>query len=157
MSAETIQILDYRPEFASCFERFNRAWLERYFRVEDIDARVLGNPEEYIIGPGGCVLFAALDDRIIGTVALKKVDEGIYEMTKMAVDEKYRGLGAGKILCTAALQRAAEMNARKVILYSNTLLANAIGIYRKMGFREIPLEKGLYERADIMMEYLVPH
>lgn len=157
MSAETIQILDYRPQFAPYFERFNRAWLEQYFRVEDIDARVLGNPETYILAPGGCILFAAADTRIIGTVALKKVDEGIYEMTKMAVDGKYRGMGAGKILCAAALQRAAEMKAHKVILYSNTLLANAIGIYRKLGFREIPLEKGLYERADIMMEYLIPH
>lgn len=153
MHADTIQILEYRPEFAPYFERFNKAWLEQYFKIEPIDAYVLENPEEAIIRDGGCILFAELDASVIGTVALKKQEDGIYEMTKMAVDEKYRGRGAGKRLCRAAVERAQDMGAHRLFLYSNTILANAIALYRSTGFREIPIEKAVYGRSDIMMEY----
>jgi len=153
MESEKIQILAYRPEFAPYFERFNKAWLERWFHVEAVDAYVLENPEEAILNKGGHILFAELDTRIIGTVALKKEEEGVYEMTKMAVDEKYRGLSAGKLLCRAAIEKAREIQAKRLYLYSNTILANAIELYRQMGFREIPAEKNIYARSDIMMEY----
>lgn len=147
-----VTILAYRPEFQIYFERFNKAWLEAYFRVEPIDAYVLENPEEAILKDGGIILFAAYENKIIGTVALKYMEPGIYELTKMAVDETYRGIGAGKILCAAAIDTARELGAHKLILYSQTGLQTAIGIYRKLGFVEIPLEKGIYERADIKME-----
>lgn len=146
-----LTILPYRPELQVHFERLNKAWLEAYFKVEPIDAYVLGNPEEAILKEGGAILFAAYDDKIVGTVALKYIEPGLYELTKMAVDETYRGLGAGKAICTAAIDKARELGATKVLLYSQTGLQAAIGIYRKLGFIEIPLEKGKYERADIKM------
>ncbi len=147
-----LTILPYRPELQVHFERLNKAWLEAYFKVEPIDAYVLGNPEEAILKDGGAILFAAYGDKIVGTVALKYIEPGLYELTKMAVDETYRGLGAGKAICAAAIDKARELGATKVLLYSQTGLQAAIGIYRKLGFVEIPLEKGKYERADIKME-----
>ena len=147
-----LTILPYRPELQVHFERLNKAWLEAYFKVEPIDAYVLGNPEEAILKDGGAILFAAYADKIVGTVALKYIEPGLYELTKRAVDETYRGLGAGKAICAAAIDKARELGATKVLLYSQTGLQAAIGIYRKLGFVEIPLEKGKYERADIKME-----
>lgn len=147
-----IEIIGYRPEWRHCFEQFNKAWLEEYFSVEPIDRWVLENPEEAILKGGGAILFARQEGRIIGTVALKYSEEGSLELTKMAVDKPYRGLGAGKLLCQAAIRKAAAMGAPKLILYSQTRLPAAIAIYRKMGFREIPLEAGTYERANIKME-----
>ena len=44
------------------------------------------------------------------------------------------------------------LKAERVVLYSQTALKPAIGIYRKLGFTEIPFEKGVYKRADIKME-----
>ncbi|HSH65768.1 MAG TPA: GNAT family N-acetyltransferase, partial [Bacteroidia bacterium] len=71
--------------------------------------------------------------------------------TKMAVDKQTRGLGAGKLLCKAAIEEAQRLHAHTLILYSQTQLENVIAIYRKMGFQELTLEKGIYERADIKM------
>lgn len=147
----TIRIVPYRPEYAIYFERFNKAWLEEYFEVEPIDKYVLENPEEAILKPGGRILFAECEGKILGTVALKPVENGIYELTKMAVDKQSRGLGAGKLLCKAAIEEAQRLHAHTLILYSQTQLENAIAIYRKMGFQELTLEKGIYERADIKM------
>lgn len=151
--SSSIEIVPYRPEFGVYFEQFNKAWLEAYFTVEPIDAYVLEHPEEAILKEGGDILFAQYQGQIIGTVALRYMEPGVYELTKMAVAEHSRGLGAGKILCTAALARARELAGVKVILYSQTGLEAAIAIYRKLGFVEIPLEQGVYERADIKMAY----
>jgi ribosomal protein S18 acetylase RimI-like enzyme len=148
---ENIFILSYLPEYAPYFDRYNRDWLEEYFEVEPIDKYVLENPEEAILQHGGKILFAKHEGKIIGTVALKFVEPGVYELTKMAVDRKLRGHGAGKILCSAAIEEAKRLNAHTLILYSQTVLQNAIGIYKKMGFIELPLEPGVYKRADIKM------
>ena len=70
----------------------------------------------------------------------------------MAVDDDYQGMGAGILLCNTAIEKAREMGAKKLVLYSHTSLAPAIGIYRKAGFEEVPVEEGQYARADIKME-----
>jgi GNAT superfamily N-acetyltransferase len=146
-----IRILPYRPEYRIYFEKLNKAWLEEYFEVEPIDAYVLSNPEEAILKDGGSVLFAALDEKIIGTVALKYVSPGVYELTKMAVDKAFQGIGAGKLLCVAAIEKARSLNASELILYSQSSLKAAVGIYYKLGFNPIPLDS-VYKRADIKMQ-----
>jgi ribosomal protein S18 acetylase RimI-like enzyme len=148
-----IEIIDYQPEYKTFFEQLNKAWLQKYFTVEPVDKYVLENPEEAILAQGGHILFARYRDQIIGTVALKLVEPGVYEMTKMAVDETFQGIGAGKILCAAAIEKARAIQAQRLILYSTRMLETAISIYNKIGFVEIPLEPGVYERANIKMEY----
>jgi ribosomal protein S18 acetylase RimI-like enzyme len=147
-----LQIIPYAPELQFHFEKLNKRWLEEYFVVEPIDRQVLENPQKYIIDPGGTVLFAVSGETVLGTVALKPVEPGILEMTKMAVDVSYIGQGVGKRLCEAAIETAMKQHAFKLILYSNTKLVPAIQLYRKMGFLEVPLQVGLYQRSDIMME-----
>jgi GNAT superfamily N-acetyltransferase len=86
-----------------------------------------------------------------GTVALKFVDTGVYEFTKMGVVEKFQGKKIGEALALAAIQKAKSLQAKKIILYSNTKLAPAIALYKKLGFIEVPLD-GPYKRSDIKME-----
>ena len=149
---DKITIIEYKPEHQPFFERFNKAWIEKYFWLEEIDKYVLQNPEEAIINKGGAILMATYNDLIAGTVALKKVNDGIYEFTKMAVDENYRRKGIAEALSYAALDKAKALGARKVILYSQTALVPAITLYQKLGFKEVPMEEGIYKRSDIKME-----
>lgn len=146
-----LNITEYEPRHQPWFEKFNRTWIEYYFWMEPIDEQVLRYPDEHIINKGGSILMAIVNGEIVGTVALKFVEPGVYEFTKMAVDEKYRGLKIGKALALAAIEKARAMGARKIILYSNTILANAIALYRKLGFKEVPVDS-VYERSDIKME-----
>lgn len=83
---------------------------------------------------GGKILFAEHNGRIIGTVALVWMEKGIYELAKMAVDEKFQGLGAGKLLCHAAIQEAKNMGAEKLILESNSLLKTPFPFIIKWAF-----------------------
>jgi len=150
-----MNIIPYTPEHAKDFERLNKAWLNKYFEVEPIDAWVLENPDEAILSKGGSILLAVHDGEIIGAVALRPAGTNVFELTKMAVDEAFQGMGAGKLLCTAAIEEARKLGAGRVILYSNTKLPTAIIIYRKFGFKELPLEPGVYKRANIKMELVL--
>ena len=150
-----IHLVDYRPEYSQYFEIFNKAWLEEYFVVEPLDKYVLENPEEAIIKAGGRIYFAEHEGKIVGTVALRVAGPGVLELTKMAVDKKSQGIGAGKMLCREAIIKAREMGAHTLILYTQSKLLAAIGIYHSLGFKDIPIGEGIYKRADIKMELLL--
>src|SRR5262249_28487769 len=113
-----IFIVEYNASHQPYFEKFNREWIERNFIMEPIDEFVLTNPEEAILKPGGVILMAECDGEIAGTVALRKVDDATYEFTKMAVDEKFRRRGIAERLSYASFDKAKELGATKVILYS---------------------------------------
>ena len=53
------------------------------------------------------------------------------------------------------MTKPGNWGARKVTLYSNRILSPAITMYEKIGFREVPMVKDLYERSDIKMEILL--
>ena len=147
-----IKILDYLPEHQPYFEKFNRAWIESMFTMEPVDEWVVTNPEKAILEPGGAILMASYKNKIAGTVGLRKVDDHTFEFTKMAVDENFRRLGIAEAISYASFEKAQQLGAEKVILYSNTKNAGAIKLYEKIGFRHVPVEKGVYERANVKME-----
>jgi len=154
MDVMELTIHEYKPEYQPWFEKFNRDWIEKYFWMEPIDIAVLQNPDEHILKKGGSILMASCDREMAGTVALKYVEPGVYEFTKMAVDEKFRGQHIGLLLSEAAIIKARNLGAHKIILYSNTVLAPAISLYRKLGFKEVPVD-AVYQRSDIKMELIL--
>ena len=147
-----IEIVPFRPELAPYFRDLNIAWLEKYFLVEPKDKVVLGDPQKYIIEQDGHIYFAQYDGAIVGTFALLKEDEGVYELGKMAVDEAYQGKSIGNTLLKHCLEEAKKLGASKVMLFSNTLLGPAIHLYQKYGFQEVPLGRSDYKRSNIKME-----
>src|SRR5215218_2880252 len=153
----SLQIVDYTPEHQPYFERLNRAWIEKYFWLEELDKYVLQNPQEAILDEGGAILMATYNGIVAGTVALKKVNGKVYEFTKMAVDENYRRKGIAEALSYASFEKAKALGATKVFLYSNTALEGAIIMYRKIGFIEVPAGNTVYKRSDIKMEILLSH
>ena len=146
-------VVPFEPKYAAAFKALNIEWLEHFFWVEPHDEEVLGNPEKYIIAPGGKIFFIKDEGEIVATVALMKLEDGIFELTEMAVSPHMRGKNVGQKLMAHTLEYARNQDWNKLIIYSNRKLENAIYIYKKFGFREIPLEKELpYDRADIKME-----
>ncbi|UZH54924.1 GNAT family N-acetyltransferase [Salinimicrobium tongyeongense] len=148
-----MEIISFEQQYAEDFRQLNIEWLEHYFWVEPHDEEVLGKPEKYIIEPGGNIFFARENQKILGTVALMKMDEGVFELTKMAVRPDARGKKVGQKLMQHTLNFARNKAWEKLIIYSNRKLENAIHIYKKYGFREIPIgENNPYARGDIKME-----
>lgn len=149
-----MKIIPYNPTHKKVFYDLNIAWLENYFYVEPYDREVLSHPEKYIIAPGGHIFFAIEKGQAIGTFALLKRENGVFELTKMAVDINQRGKGIGKQLLQHCIDFAKSENFQGLFLYSNTALENAIHLYRKFGFKEVSLETdNPYKRANIKMVY----
>ncbi|WP_034228771.1 GNAT family N-acetyltransferase [Aquimarina pacifica] len=153
---EIIPIIPFEPKYAKDFVQLNIEWLEKYFVVEPHDSDLLERCEETIIDQGGYIFFAKVAEEIAGTFALIKIDQSTYELGKMAVLPKFRGQHIGQQLLTYSLEFAKKQQWSKLILYSNTILKNAIHIYRKHGFKEVKLEQNTpYERSNIKMEYVI--
>jgi len=146
-------IIPYTENLASHFRDLNIAWLETYFYVEPHDADLLNNCKEVIIDKGGYIFFYKENNQILGTFALIKVTNLIFELGKMAVLREFRGKGIGQKLMHYCTAFAKSKNWDKLILYSNTKLENSIYIYRKYGFEEVSIEKNNpYSRGNIKME-----
>lgn len=151
-----VEIIPFSSDLKDCIKTLNIEWLQKYFRVEEKDEIVLSNPQEEIIDKGGMIFYAKYNNEILGTVSLLKADDTTFELSKMAVSDKAQGLGIGNKLLVHCLAVSEERNIKRLFLYSNTKLLPAIHLYEKFGFVEIPLEDGVYERADIKMEKLLP-
>lgn len=150
----SIRVVDYAPRWRGDFARLNLEWLERWFVVEPIDREILSDPERHLLADGGRVLFAIdEDDRAIGTVALKHEGDGVYELTKMAVEPACRGSGVGRLLMRAALEAYQAIGGRELFLESSSRLAPALRLYESVGFRHRPAPRpgSHYARADVYM------
>jgi len=148
-----ISIENYQKENAYHFYDLNIEWLKKYFYVEPYDEEILKNPDIHIIDKGGYIFFAKLKGKVVGTVALMPMKENnVFELTKMAVSPKFRGLKIGQLLMKKCIRFSKKNKIGSLVLYSNTKLENAIYIYKKYGFIEIPVEKNSpYNRSDIKM------
>ena len=147
-----IEIIEFSEELSQPIKTLNYECLEKFFRVEEGDVASLSNPQKYIIDKGGHIYYAKHNGEIVGTASLLKKSENVYELGKMAVNDKVQGHGIGTILLEHCLNIAKQKQISTLILYSNTVLQSAIHLYRKYGFEEVELESGLYERANIKME-----
>lgn len=152
MDQNKIEIINFAEGLEEPIKTLNYEWLEKYFKIEESDIRSLSNPKEEIIDKGGFIFYAKLNDDIVGTCSLLKKNYTTFEIGKMAVSENAQGHRIGTLLLEHCLNFAKNHRIETLILYSNTQLAPAIHLYRKYGFYEIEMEKGLYERANIKME-----
>jgi DNA-binding MarR family transcriptional regulator len=151
-----VRVVAYEPSYARAFYDLNHAWISETYEVEPEDDKTLSDPEQYYLRDGGAILIALYHDEPVGTCALKRADEGIFEMSKMTVSKELRGKKVGELLGKAAIAKARELGAVRMILYSNKVGSSAgINLYRKLGFVEVPLGLTNFKRADIKMELVI--
>ena len=154
MINHSLEISPYNSTFAQAFYDLNVQWLQTYFYVEPYDRDVLSKPLEYIIQPGGKIFFITQNNIAIGTVALIKRGDGVFELTKMAIEPSKQGKNLGQQLLKYCTNFAKENNFKQLYLYSNTKLENAIHIYLKHGFKEVSIpQDNPYKRSNIKMVY----
>lgn len=147
-----VEILSYNNKLNSFFRDLNYEWLEKYFEVEEIDKRILNDPEKEIIKQGGEIFFARINDEIIGTCAAIKIDKHTYELAKMVVTKNARGKQAGKKLALAVIGFAWSKKAKYVTLLTNNKLVEAVNLYKSLGFETVPYkDEHLYKRQVFKM------
>ena len=153
-----IQIREFQPGDEAAFRALNLEWIERYFHIEPPDEAVLSNPQTAILDTGGRIFFAVRDGAAIGCCALLFMQEGEYEVAKMAVAPAAQGQGIGRALLAAVIDAARHAGVRRLSLETNRVLTPAIHLYESCGFRHIPAARvhpSPYARSDVAMELLL--
>ena len=150
---ENFDIVPYRSEFKEAFKSLNEEWISAYFTMEEADYKALDHAEEYILQNGGAIFVALVNQEAVGVCALIKMQNCPFdfELAKMAVSPKFQGNKIGFYLGQTAIDYAKKIGAQAIYLESNTILASAIHLYRKLGFTEISGYSSPYQRVDIQM------
>lgn len=147
-----VEIIDYAPQYLNQFRDLNLEWLDKYGLTESHDLMILDDPTGTIIDRGGVIYLAKEGDEIVGTLGLINEGNDEYELAKMAVAPAFRGKGISKLLIEKCIEKAKELKAKKIILFSNSQLKTAISLYEKYGFKHVDVTGAPFVTADIKME-----
>lgn len=147
-----IEIINYQPKHAEAFKELNEAWINKFFTMEDSDRKMLNNPQGYILDKGGAIVIALLNGKPIGTCALINMDNGVFELAKMAVSPEAQGKKIGWKIGLATIEKAKELGADKIYLETNSVLKPAISLYYKLGFKDVEGYDSPYNRCNVQME-----
>jgi N-acetylglutamate synthase-like GNAT family acetyltransferase/DNA-binding MarR family transcriptional regulator len=154
--SQKVVIENWHSRYRADFHRLNLTWLNKYFNghLNELDRQALDTPESYYLARGGYIWFAKISQTIVGCIALAKQDDGLYEISKMAVDEQYQGHGIGRKMLLIALDKSRQLEASTLYLETSSLLPRALALYQHMGFQQVshPNLVSNYERSDIYMK-----
>ena len=136
-SAVQVGVADPRdPSARACMGAYF-AELARRFDDGFDPGRSISADDEELSPPAGLLLLAMLHGEPVGIGALKFHADRPPDIKRMWVAAPVRGLGLGRRLLADLEARAAQHGARVVRLETNRALAEAIGLYRSAGYREV--------------------
>jgi putative acetyltransferase len=150
-----ISIIEYSNIYQQQFYNLNIEWLNAYNLTESHDLEILKNPQQTIIDTGGFIWLAKQGDDIVGTAALINEGHGVFEVAKMSVAPSFRGKGISNLLMNICIDKAKEINAKKLQLFSNHQLQAALKLYEKFGFTYVDVKDSPFTTADIKMERML--
>src|SRR6516162_8825590 len=113
-----IQIIPFEGKYSEDFKSLNQEWLTDYGLMETHDMEVIMDPQGTILEKGGYIFLAAADGVIVGSAGLMKASDETYELVKLAVAPTHQGMGIGKLLIEKCMDKAKELGARKLFLFS---------------------------------------
>lgn len=95
------------------------------------------------------------NEQIIGTCALKRIDEKRSELKYVYLYKRYHGLGLGTIMCQKVIDMAKLLGYKEIYLDTiSETSGSAIKMYKRLGFE---LTEKYHEavRADVFMKLLL--
>jgi putative acetyltransferase len=118
-----------------------------YDPAKDFD---LDKIEDYYLQNRGIFYTGVVDGTIIGTSAVRWIDDGTCEIKRIYIRKDFRGRGFGRALFIQAL-KFAEKNYSTVVLKTDARLEDAINLYRRNGFLVVKDEDGVmyFERTGL--------
>ncbi|MHC4124676.1 MAG: GNAT family N-acetyltransferase [Planctomycetota bacterium] len=149
-------IRDYKPDDNDRILFILKTALIEYGLAVDTqttDSDILDVQKNYFNSNGS---FRILEDssEIIGMYGLYPIDPSTCELRKMYLLPALKGRGYGKLLMDDALIIAEKLSYKKMVLETNSRLIEAIGLYKKYGFKQYN-PPHLSHRCDYAMQKIL--
>ncbi|HKF02923.1 MAG TPA: GNAT family N-acetyltransferase [Candidatus Sulfotelmatobacter sp.] len=124
--------------FSLCFQNFDK-------ELADL-------PGDYA-PPEGRLLLAEYEGQLAACVALHKLDADICEMKRLYLRPQFRGKGLGRILADRIIADARRIGYRRMRLDTvEPVMKDAVAMYRRLGFKEIPAYRPNPNPGTLYME-----
>lgn len=125
------------PEARACLESYYAELSRRFDRGFDVN--LSRDPEATAMcAPKGAFLVAMSDGMAIGCGGLKGSGGPVAEIKRLWISPAARGLGLAREMMTALEDRARALGITTLRLDSNSALHEAVALYRRDGWVEIP-------------------
>ena len=129
--------------FSLCFQNFDRELAEL--------------PGDYS-PPEGRLLLADFRGETAGCVALHPWKAGVCEMKRLYLRPQFRGKGLGRILAETVIAEARKIGYQRMRLDTvEPVMADAVAMYRKLGFRPIAPYRANPMPGTLYMELELEH
>ncbi len=110
--------------FSLCFQNF--------------DKELAGLPGDYV-PPEGRLLLAEFEGQLAACVGLHHLEPHICEMKRLYLRPRFRGKGLGRALAERNIAEARQIGYQRMRLDTvEPVMKEAVAMYRKFGFKEIP-------------------
>ena len=107
--------------------------LDEDHELDDVD-----DYQQVYTSDRGLFLVILDDGRVIGTGAVRRLDDRVAELKRIWLLETHHGRGIGFRLVSMLLQFAREHGYESIRLHTSRQQARAIAFYHKVGFHDIP-------------------
>lgn len=145
-------------EMARKLFREYEAWFGLSLCFQNFDDEVANLPGKYA-APDGRLYLAFADGKLAGSIALRKLGDGVCEMKRLFVRDRFRGQKIGIALIEKLINEARAIGYEKMRLDTfPPKMGKAVTLYESYGFRQIPayydnpFDDVLYMEKDLKAE-----
>lgn len=131
--------------------------LSFHLRFQNFEEELANLPGVYV-SPTGCLLLAVYKEQPVGCVGLRKLSDDVCEMKRLYVREQFRGLGIGRALVEAVIEKAREIDYIYMRLDTVPSMEAASTLYISVGFRKSgayrynPIEGAVFMELKLSQE-----
>lgn len=150
-----MKLIEYDSKYKEDFIQFNKDWIiDNFGFLEDEDIKTFEKMDEELAN-GAMIYFAIEKGSALACCMAKPMENGIWEICKLASNKNRDHKGCGSAVFEAAVQWAIDHGAKRLFILSNSKLKAAIHIYEKFGFHQLKLDDYEYVRGDIAFERVI--
>lgn len=151
-----IKQAETEPEIEAVRELFREyhEFLNADLCFQSFEEELNSLPGKYV-QPDGKILIGLLDKKIVGCVAVRRLEETVCEMKRLYVRPETRGTGLGRKLTEQIIEAARDLGYQTMRLDTLDRLSEAMNLYEKLGFRKTvayyknPLSGVIYWELDL--------